>query len=36
MRAGRHQTLSSSLLKGMNQNPSLEQVELKECNFKGR
>ena len=36
MRAGRHQTLSSSILKGMIQNPSLERVELGECDFKGR
>ena len=36
MGAGRRQTLSSSILKGMIQNPSLEQVELWRCDFKGR
>ena len=36
MGAGRHQTLTSSILKGMIQNPSLKQVELKGCDFEGR
>ena len=36
MIAGEHQTLTSSILKGMIQNPSLEQVELKEYDFEGR
>ena len=31
-----HQTLTSSILKGMIQNPSLEQVKLWRCDFKGR
>ena len=34
--AGTHQTLTSSILKGMIQNTSLEQVELIRCNFKGK
>ena len=36
MGAGEHQTLSSSILKGMIQNPSLEQVQLEGCDFKGK
>ena len=36
MGAGGHQTLTSSILKGMIQNPSLEQVELWGCDFKSR
>ena len=36
MGAGRHQTLSSNILKGMIQNPSLEQVQLEGCDFKGK
>ena len=36
MRAGEHQTLTSSILKGMIQNPSLEQVVLWSCDFEGR
>ena len=36
MGADEHQTLTSSILKGMIQIPSLEQVELIECDFKGR
>ena len=36
MGASRHQTLSSSILKGMIQNPSLEQVKLKGCDLEGR
>ena len=35
MRAG-HQTLTSSILKGMIKNPSLEQVELGGGDFEGR
>ena len=35
MEAGKHQTLSSSVLKGMIQNYLLEQVELKGCDFEG-
>ena len=36
MEAGRRQTLTSSILKGMIQNPSLEQVQLWGGDFKGR
>ena len=36
MGAGEHQTLSSSILKGMIQNPSLKQVELRGCDLEGR
>ena len=36
MGAGGHQTLTSSILKGMIQNPSLEQVELLGGDFEGR
>ena len=36
MGAGEHQTLTSSILKGMIQNPLLEQVKLGGCNFEGR
>ena len=36
MRANIHQTLPSSILKGMIQNPSLEQGELIGCDFEGR
>ena len=35
MEVGRHQTLTSSILKGMVQNPSLEQVHLWSYDFKG-
>ena len=35
MEADRHQTLTSSILKGMIQNPSLEQVELRGGDFEG-
>ena len=34
--AGRHQALSSSILKGMIQNPSLEQVELRGGDIEGK
>ena len=33
---GEYQTLTSSILKGMIQNPSLEQVVLWRCDFEGR
>ena len=36
MEAGSRQTLTSSVLKGMIQNPSLEQVVLTSCDFEGR
>ena len=36
MGAGGRQTLSSSILKGVIQNPLLEQVFLWNCDFKGR
>ena len=35
MGAGVHQTLTSSILKGMIQNPSLEEVVLTSCDLKG-
>ena len=36
MEANGHQSLSSSILKGIIQNPSLEQIKLWRCDFKGR
>ena len=36
IRAIGHQKLTSSILKGMIQNPSLEQVKLWSCDFQGR
>ena len=36
MATDEYQTLTSSIFKGMIQNPSLEQVELLGCDFKGR